>query len=433
MRKNIFCIKSSAFLALAFLLPVLNIPEAAAQAGRKTNNHDMESIYKRIEQLEREIGKIRQKEPEQSAKQSLGLSAFNPYISIVLNGKYSYYSNEESGIAGFQTGEEGELPEKGFSLGESEINMGANIDDKFLGNLTVAIVNEDGEDKIELEEAFLQTIGLPCGISLTAGRMKPVFGYLNEKHSHTDDFSDRPLPYRVYLNGGYKDDGAQFAFVLPFSFYVETGGGLYNGTHFPASAEADRGNGASTAYLRFGGDIGTSNSWLAGASWLHSKNNAARETDGIEFTGKSDLYGFFLKHTYSPGGNSRHSEFSVQGEYLIRNEKGFYDIEGGGPNKFDNKSSGWYAQAVYKFLPRWKAGYRYSRMKPEKVPAALADTPLDAKDHRPEIHTAMIQWDNSEFSRIRFQYSHDRADFERDDRFTVEYTVTFGAHGAHSF
>jgi len=93
MCKNIFCSKSSAFLALAFLLPVLNIPEAAAQAGRKTNNHDMESIYKRIEQLEREIGKIRQKEPEQSAKQSLGLSAFNPYISIVLNGKYSYYSN----------------------------------------------------------------------------------------------------------------------------------------------------------------------------------------------------------------------------------------------------------------------------------------------------------------------------------------------------
>ena len=221
--------------------------------------------------------------------------------------------------------------------------------------------------------------------------------------------------------------------MFPFSFYAEIGGGLYKGGYFPASSDTGSGNGASSAYLRFGGEYGSSHSWLAGVSWLHSKNNAARETDGIEFEGKSDLFGFSVRHAYSPGGNSRRKELSIQGEYLFRSEKGYYDIEHGGPNAFDSKSSGWYAQAAYKFLPGWKAGYRYAKMNPDNVPATLEDTPLDAKKHNPEMHTAMLQWENSEFSRIRIQYSHDRSGFRKDDRFTMEYTASFGAHGAHGF
>ena len=44
-----------------------------------------------------------------------------------------------------------------FELGEAEINLKADVDDKFFGNLTFAVGEEGGEGEVELEEAWLQT------------------------------------------------------------------------------------------------------------------------------------------------------------------------------------------------------------------------------------------------------------------------------------
>ena len=66
------------------------------------------------------------------------------------------------------------------------MNFSANVDDKFYGSVTAAIVREDGEDKVELEEAFVQTLpgaGLPGGTRIKFGRAFWTFGYLNEHHS----------------------------------------------------------------------------------------------------------------------------------------------------------------------------------------------------------------------------------------------------------
>ena len=41
---------------------------------------------------------------------------------------------------------------EGLQIGESELIMNSDIGEKFSGSLTAAIVNEDGADKIELEE-----------------------------------------------------------------------------------------------------------------------------------------------------------------------------------------------------------------------------------------------------------------------------------------
>lgn len=395
---------------------------------------DETELLKRIEDLETRLNELQNEQHPVAAppSQKSGISAFNPYISVVLNGSYNHYSVKDKEISGFQISEEGESPDKGFSLGESEISIGANVDDKFLANLTAAIVSEDGEDKIELEEAFIQSVGLPSGIMVTAGRLKPVFGYLNEKHAHTDEFADRPLPYRIFLNNAYKDDGVQISMVLPTDFYAEIGGGLYRGGFFPASAQG-AGDGAANAYIKLGGDITDNQAWLAGFSYLYAKSNKGRESDDIVFRGKDNLYGFSLKYSYAPTGNNKESEFAVQGEYLYRDEKGFYNIEDAGFEKYDNTSSGWYVQGSYKFLTNWKVAYRYAQMRPDKVPDALEDTPLDAEGHKPEMHSVMAEWNNSEFSRIRLQYNRDKSNKKNDNQVILEYTMSFGAHGAHGF
>ena len=39
------------------------------------------------------------------------------------------------------------------------VTVAANVDDKFYGSFTAAIVREDGSDIIELEEAYLRDAG----------------------------------------------------------------------------------------------------------------------------------------------------------------------------------------------------------------------------------------------------------------------------------
>jgi hypothetical protein len=45
----------------------------------------------------------------------------------------------------------------------------------------------------------------------------------------------------------------------------------------------------------------------------------------------------------------------------------------------------------------------------------------------------MFDWSNSEFSRIRLQYSQDKSSTDSADLWLLQYIAAFGAHGAHSF
>lgn len=393
----------------------------------------IKNLEERIKELEKESNENKLKEFENSNTTNTNtISAFNPYMSIVLNGRYSDFQRKDNQIKGFQIGEEGERGDEGFSLGESEINLGANIDDKFIANITTAVVSEDGEDKLEFEEAFVQTSALPYQFTLTFGRLKPIFGYLNEKHTHTDEFANRPLPYRVFLNNSYNDDGMQISKVMPTSFYSEIGGGVYKGSHFPSQYE-DSCDLSYNSFIKFGNDISVSQEWLGGISYLHANSNGNRETDDISFKGDDNLYNAFLKYTYSPNGNNKEKEFSLLGEYIFRDENGNYQIEELENSTFNNNTKGFYVQGTYKFLTNYKVGYQYSKLFGDNVNDDLKDTVLDYQNHNPEIHSIMTSWQNSEFSQIRLQYNLDKSNTKDDNQIILEYTMTFGAHNAHSY
>ena len=368
-------------------------------------------------------------------------NTFNPSIGVILNGKYSDFSETTSEFAGFAVGEEGERGREGLAIDESEINFSASVDDKFYSSLPAAIVREDGEDKIELEEAYAQTMadfGLPTGLSAKAGRAFWTLGYLNEHHAHADDFADRPLPYRVFLNKSFNDDGMEFSYVLPTDLYAEVGGGLFRGDDFPfgnADGEIFR---QWSSYARVGGDIGNAQSWRLGGYLLSGEPTGGRASneDTVTFIGDTKLYVTDLRYTWAPGGNSRQNEVILQGEYFWRDESGTYEDTNAatGAVNLDDSSSGWYAQAVYKFNPRWRIGGRYSRLEAANVPAGLAGSALDASGHDPEAYGAMVDWTNSEFSRFRVQFNHEKlSDGQNDNQLITQYIMSFGAHGAHKY
>lgn len=365
-------------------------------------------------------------------------NSFNPSIGIVLQGQYATRNESFGEVNGFAIGEEGEALEEGFGVEHTELNFSANVDDKFRGSMTAAIAEHGGTTEVELEEAYVEALpgfGLPQGLTAKGGRALWEFGYLNAHHTHADDFADRPLPYRVFLDGAFNDDGFQLSYVFPTDFYSEIGGGYFKGNDFPSGGATGSDADTYSAFLRTGGDIGENTSFRLGASALWAEEVSREGNHGeITFDGESNLYAIDLRSVTQIGPEQ---EFILQGEYFWRDEDGIYNIDADTtpvPGTYDDSQSGWYAQAVYKFDKNWRAGYRYSSLNPMSVVAAHAGSELDAAGYDPEIHSIMVDWTNSEFSRIRAQYNHDKTyDGQEDDQFILQYIMSLGAHGAHKY
>lgn len=354
-------------------------------------------------------------------------NAFNPAISIILNGSYSHHSlNPDAYVrAGFPLAGEAGPSAAGFSLGESEIALTANIDDKFYGQLTLAAGSEDGEDHIGVEEAFIDTTSLPGGLSLRAGRFFSNIGYLNSHHTHTDSFFDRPLAYQAFLGNQYGDDGVQLRWVAPTDLFVEVGGELFRGQNFPSSGATHGGVGTKTAFAHLGGDVGTENSWLAGVSVMKSGADGAE--DG--FSGDSTLYLADGTWKWAPQGNFKDGGVTVRGEYFRdRRDGAFVDpVDPGLSTLWNGQRSGAYLETVYRINRTWDIGGRYDKL------WAAGSGPL-ASDFDPRGYSAMLTWRNSEFSLVRLQLSHDQPNAnDSDNAVTVQYQTALGAHGAHKF
>ncbi len=160
------------------------------------------------------------------------------------------------------------------------------------------------------------------------------------------------------------------------------------------------------------------------------------ESEQIAFSGDSNLYIADLRYNFAPTGNAKNQEIILQGEYFHRQERGVYNDANinSGDVDVDNNSSGFYVQSVYKFSPQYRIGLRYSKLEGANVPSSLDNSVLNAADHDPVSYSAMIDWTNSEFSRIRLQYSEEELSKNNtDNQVTLQYIVSLGAHSAHSY
>lgn len=373
-----------------------------------------------------------------------GSNSFNPDVSLILSGVYTNLSQDPANyrITGFIPGGEIGPGKRGFSLSESELGVYANIDPDFYGGMALALAPDN---TVSVEEAFIQTVGLSRGLTLKAGRFFSNIGYLNSQHAHTWDFVDNPLAYQAFLGNQMSDDGVQLKWLAPTDTFVELGTEIGRGKNFPGSDHDKNGIGAATLFGHVGGDIGVSHSWRAGLSYLHTAPSGRKydETDlsGASvknaFTGKSNLWLADFVWKWAPNGNVANTNFKLQGEYFRRRESGTltYDTEStASTDTYRSAQSGWYLQSVYQFMPRWRVGVRHDRLDTGSVDYGLNNASLARPDYAPSKNSLMFDYSPSEFSRVRFQLARDQSrQGLTDDQFFVQYQMSLGAHGAHSF
>lgn len=396
----------------------------------------------RIQALETRISAAEQTPRPQPAPPAptgaAGNTAFNPAIGVIFEGQawHSGGDPEDYTIPGFPLGGEAGPKPEGLALGETEIDITANVDDKFTAWLTTPIVIEDGESAIEIEEAWLETSRLPAGLALRFGRFFSGVGYLNDRHSHAWDFADQPLPYQAFLGNQYIDDGVQLRWIAPTSVFIEVGAELTRGARFPAEGATHSGRGASSLFVNFGGDVGISTSWLAGLSYLDADaldRSSGTENELLSFSGESKTTIAEFVWKWAPNGNWRQRNFVFQTEYVRNSEAGNYSLNGSTPLAYDGDRDGWYVQAVYQPIPRWRVGLRLDALSLDGPGAAFDGTPLAPGTEDPSRYTFMADWSNSEFSRLRVQYSHDETGLVDLSQWGLQYLHSIGAHGAHTF
>ncbi|MFZ2029806.1 MAG: hypothetical protein WAU68_05835 [Vitreimonas sp.] len=354
---------------------------------------------------------------------------YNPGIAVALNGLFTaaqHDTGDNERISGFSAGGDIAHPTRGFSLGESEVSFAANIDPFLAGFFDFSL---DNQNNVNLEEAYIRTTALPGGFTLKAGRFLSGIGYINERHAHDWSFSDAPLPYRAFLNNQIGDDGVQVRWLAPTDQFLEFGAEAFRGESYPASGGANNGVGAYSAFVHTGSDINDSSSYLAGLSYLHTQAVDRVDADGGVFNGNTDLGILTAVYKWAPGGNPLVRNLTLAGEYFYGRDSGtFNGVD------FDQTHTGWYLQGVYQFMPQWSVGLRASGLQSgDPGSLLLASTDLNDLGHDPLDLTALLEYDTSEFGRLRLQYSHDEASSENNDILTLQYTVIYGPHGAHRY
>ncbi len=380
--------------------------------------------------------------PLPAAAPAASASAFNPQISAILQGRAAHFSGGAGGhrdVPGFLLGEETGVGPEGLSLAETELDFSANADDQLYGAVSVALNAEDGETEVELEEAYLQTLALPEGFTLKAGQFFSGIGYLNLKHSHAWDFVDAPLAYEAFLNTQLIDPGVQLTWLAPTDSYLQLGAELFRGDRFPAGGAAHSGLGAYSLFGKVSGEIGDSHVWQAGLAYL-SADAAGRESEDafgqvFSFSGDSDLVLADFVWKWAPQGNYRERNLTLQAEIFHRWEKGTLGVGSGAgfaSGRYRGEHNGFYAQSVYQFMQRWRVGARYDQLwSDNSLPAATPGLLDDADD--PARASLMLDFSNSEFSRLRLQWNHQWGGLEGDDAVLLQYILSIGSHGAHAF
>jgi hypothetical protein len=389
-------------------------------------------------------------------------NSFNPEIGLVLQGQVKSMKDvAERAISGYwSAGHEHGGDTRGISLDHSELIFSANVDPNFRGVARLAVT---GDGEVEVEEASVSTLGFGNGLSLRGGRFASDIGYQNAQHPHEWDFADATLMQRVLFgNEGYRQDGLQVKWVAPTDFLLQFGAEFGRGANFPGTDRNQNGAGAASIFAKTGGDVGTAHAWQAGLSYLatradgrggqHFEDVLGVEAEGL-FSGKSRTAIADFVWKWAPTGNAKHQHLKLQTEVFRRTESGRWscdDADPGNPSScrggqalgdLHTRQSGGYAQAVWQFMPQWRVGYRHDWLNKgsKSFDNASVFGLLDAgsayfADYRPRRDSVMVDWSNSEFSRLRLQFARDRAmQAVTDNQITLQYIMSLGAHGAHKF
>lgn len=291
---------------------------------------------------------------------------------------------------------------------------------------------------------------MPWGLKLRGGKFYSDFGYINAQHAHQWDFTDQPLIYNLTLGEhGLNEKGLQLSWLAPTPFYFLAGIEAFQGEnekmfsyHGEKPLPTHDGPRVSVGWVKLGPNLSGAHALQFGVFAATGKHQ--EEHDGDEngvadhwLDGDSSFWGGDVVYKYNAPRPYGQGDIVLQAEYFYRKKDltlVAHDLAPGyvGKKRVDEQD-GYYVQAIYGFLPRWRAGVRW-----EKVGLTNeSELPNGTRENFDDSYriSAMVDFTPSEFSRIRLQTNY--GSYQTEDgaedvtEVFVQWMVSIGAHGAH--
>jgi hypothetical protein len=370
------------------------------------------------------------------------------YMNISFDGLFALAYSSARDLDHIEVGDH-DPQQRGFNARNIELAFDGAVDPFFEGFANIVFkLDNDNETGVEVEEAFLQTTGLPFGLQLKGGQFFAAFGRINPTHPHTWDFADDPLVHGRFLGpDGLRGVGAQVSWTLPTPWYsqlIVAGQNGRGGTGYSFRNPGEDGMffGRLTTDRELRGlqdfvwiprwensvDLSPTQVVLAGVSGAFGSNETGANS-------RTQIYGADVFYKWK----SSHAEGGFpfvkwQTEWMYRRFEAGRGIDQTFPVAETFHDWGMYSQVLWGFKKGWVAGVRgdYLHMKDSRF------TDDDDRQSRSRV-SANLTWYPTEFSKIRLQYNHDflEEDFflaDRDvDSFFLQFEFILGAHGAHKF
>lgn len=353
----------------------------------------------------------------------------------------------------------------GFSTRGVEMSFSGEVDHMFDAklNLNFHSDNAKGSSELEIEEAIIHSNNFIKDLDFELGILKTNFGNQNRKHAHYWTFVDQSIiSNRILGSEGLSSGGVNFykelkdrnSSKLYFGLqnasganahsFQSTGGHEHGEEHEEEAAggdddEHEHGDSFILADENRTNFLGGLNDILYslryekvvskdsnqdikfGASYLVGPNN---HLDKKTFIGGLDLA--ITKEWLRA--NGEFSSYLIEAEYMHRN---YQAIDEGVHGSL--KDMGYFVQGLYKPINGFGYGLRY-----EKAWSGgdFAEAFALAQHGDRERLSALMEWDQSEFSKIRLQVNKDKwSHLGTKDAHSVwlAFDVFFGDHPSHEF
>ena len=291
------------------------------------------------------------------------------------------------------------LPEiSGLTVQELEIRLTTNVDAYLRADVILAIPGTEG---IELEEAFIESVGLRS-LALRAGKFYSSFGKHNVLHTHAYPFVDGPLVQERLLGGeGLNEVGVRVSFLLPSIWFSEFDVEILEGQNELYNAGSDL---AYVGSWKNVWDLGDASTFEIGTSYGAGQN----EADAL-----TQLIGADATYRWRPTRRGAYRSVVFQTEYIQARVNDGSDVE---------KAGGLTAHFQVQTAKRWWFQGRYDLF-------GIPNTETD-RQHRLSALVGLIP---SEFSAFRLQYSLNRQGSESVHQLAFQINFTMGAHPAHAY
>ena len=343
------------------------------------------------------------------------LSALNPEISV--SGDVFAFSRSTADAR------------DNFAAREFEISFVSNLDPFSRAKVFVAHHSpggeigpfadphaEDGEaghgGEVEIEEGYIEWIGLPGGFNVTLGKFRQRFGKLNRWHAHALPAQQYPLPIQAFMGEeGLGQAGVSVHWLAPlhgFGTYEVWGEVARNGneTMFGESRGL-----SALGHLNAFWDLSPSTYFELGFSGITGgygpESVTAAPGDFVPTTNR--LFGADFTLDWRPPAQAKFRQATLHGSLLV-NRRAAGDGEA-------LRALGGFLVGEYKFATQWTIGGRYE----------YTENPAD-----PDVHAWLagpsLTWWQSEYVRLRTAYEFYRGPEDRFGQFVLQATFAMGPH-----